>query len=125
MGTRPEASLASPSAKLYKEAKQIRKMLLRAGVVLMLTKLELTTAATCPCVSGSWKYRENSYSYCNNPNGAKTAWCPTALNDDGTYTSNLPFAYCEGEILTACDALKEPLSTTGYPCYFNTSRTDC
>jgi len=99
--------LAGPSAKLYKEAKQIRKMLLRAGVVLVLTKLDLTTAATCPCVSGSWKYRENSYSYCNNPNGAKTAWCPTALNDDGTYTSNLPFAYCEGEILTACDALKE------------------
>jgi len=65
------------------------------------------TAAACPCVSGSWSYKGDSFSYCNNPNGAKTAWCPTALNDDGSYTSNLPFTYCEGDVLTECDVLKE------------------
>ena len=27
----------------------------------MFTKLDLTTAATCPCVSGSWKYRGTSH----------------------------------------------------------------
>merc|ERR1739838_689035 len=107
MGTRPEASLASPTSNLKSEATYIRVMLKWTGAVLVVLNIGSTAATTCPCVTGSWKYRENSYSYCNNPNGAKTAWCPKELNDDGTYTSDLPFAFCEGDALTECDKLKD------------------
>ena len=29
------------------------------------------------------------------------------MNADGTYTSDLPFAFCEGAALDSCEALKE------------------
>ena len=48
----------------------------------------------------------DSYSYCANPTNAKTDWCPTQLNDDGTYTSNLGFAWCEADTYTACEEAK-------------------
>jgi len=64
--------------------------------------------ASCPCVEGgAWSYQGGSYSYCSNPNTARTSWCPKAVNADGTYTSDLPFAYCEGAALDSCEALKE------------------
>ena len=40
----------------------------------------------------------DSFSYCANPTGAKTDWCPTQLNADGSYTSDLPFSWCEAEV---------------------------
>ena len=30
----------------------------------------------------------DSFSYCANPSGVKTDWCPTELNSDGSYTSD-------------------------------------
>ena len=42
----------------------------------------------------------DSFSYCANPTGAKTDWCPTQLNADGSYTSDLPFSWCEAEVGT-------------------------
>jgi len=64
--------------------------------------------AACPCVSGGlWSYDGGTYSYCANPNNARTSWCPKALNADGSYTSDLPFAFCEGSELDECEALKE------------------
>jgi len=86
---------------------------LRAAVVAVY--ISYTTATTCPCVDGSWEYGGDKFTYCNNPSGAKTAWCPTALNDDGTYTSNLPFTYCEGDVLTACETKKAATRPT-CPC---------
>lgn len=61
----------------------------------------------CPCVSGSCSYEGDSFTYCNNPNNARTDWCPTETNQDGSYTSNLPFTFCEAEVKTACEAAKE------------------
>ena len=49
----------------------------------------------------------DSFTYCNNPNNGRTDWCPTQTNSDGSYTSNLPFTYCEGEVKTACQAAKD------------------
>ena len=73
-------------------------VMLRAAVVAVY--ISYTTATTCPCVDGSWEYGGDKFTYCNNPNGVKTAQCLTALNNGGTYTSNLPFTYCEGDVLT-------------------------
>ena len=42
----------------------------------------------------------DSFSYCANPTAAKTDWCPTQLNADGSYTSDLPFSWCEAEVGT-------------------------
>jgi len=87
------------------------------GVILIvLIKFKYSQAdVTCPCVSGTWTYQGDTYSYCANPNGAKTDWCPTQLNDDGSYTSNLPFSFCEADVYTACTATKEDNPVT-CPC---------
>jgi len=76
-----------------------------------------SAATTCPCVTEKWTYQGKAYSYCNNPGGAqKTDWCPTQLNSDGTYTSNLPFVYCENDVFTACEAEKDAQALPPCPC---------
>ena len=93
--------------------------LLLVGASLLLLSHSLAEAA-CPCVTTPWKYNGawiitldikfryliqmkctgDSFSYCANPTGAKTDWCPTQLNADGSYTSDLPFSWCEAEVGT-------------------------
>jgi len=82
---------------------------------LFFSQLKYLDAADCPCVSGSWKYNGDSFSYCANPNNAKTDWCPTQVNDDGTYTSDLGFSWCEADTYTACQETKEANPVT-CPC---------
>ena len=49
----------------------------------------------------------DSFSYCANPNGAKTDWCPTELNDDGSYSSDKGFSWCTpGPVYEACKVAK-------------------
>ena len=49
----------------------------------------------------------DSFSYCANPTGLKTDWCPTALKDDGSYTADMGFAWCTpGPVYEACKAAK-------------------
>jgi len=77
-------------------------------VLLLTILLQHSYAQTsCPCVTTPWTYKGDSFSYCANPSSAKTDWCPTRLNDDGSYTSNLPFTFCEGDVYTACEAAKQ------------------
>ena len=63
----------------------------------------------------TWSYGGDEYRFCNNPNGARTDWCPTQLNADGSYTSDLPFVYCEADTATACEAAAEDSAPT-CPC---------
>jgi len=81
----------------------------RGGQVLvLLIKLRSSLAdVACPCVTQSWKYDGDSFSYCANPNGAKTDWCPTELNDDGSYSSDKGFSWCTpGPVYEACKVAK-------------------
>jgi len=83
-------------------------MLWPGAVFLIILHIQYSKSeVTCPCVSGTWSYNGDSFIYCNNPNNAKTDWCPTQTNQDGSYTSNLPFTYCEGEVKTACQTAKD------------------
>ena len=68
----------------------------------------------------------DSFSYCANPTGAKTDWCPTQLNADGSYTSDLPFSWCEAEVSRTRDfsASCVPEKTTKTKCRLN-SGTPC
>merc|ERR1712154_570570 len=116
MGTRLEASPASLTCSLHSEATNIRVMLKWTGVALLVVNLGSSAGTTCPCVTTKWEYKGETYSYCNNPNGAKTSWCPTALNDDGTYTSNLPFVFCEGEVYNVCEDEKDAQEKPPCPC---------
>merc|ERR1712168_26773 len=116
MGTRPEASPASLTCNLKSEAKNIRAMLKWTGAAWLVLNLGSAAATTCPCVTEKWVYQGKTYSYCNNPNGAKTSWCPTALNDDGTYTSNLPFVFCEGDLYNPCEDAKDAQEKPPCPC---------
>ena len=86
-------------------------------IILMLSfSVNPSQASSCPCVDGgAWTYQGGSYSYCSNPNSARTSWCPKAVNADGSYSADLPFSFCEGEVLTACEALKEANAPT-CPC---------
>merc|ERR1712013_361183 len=95
---------------------KIAVMLKWRGVAWLVLNLGWSAATTCPCVEDKWVYQGKSYSYCNNPNGVKTSWCPTALNDDGTYTSDLPFVFCEGEIYNTCEDKKDAQEKTPCPC---------
>merc|ERR1739848_919135 len=116
MGTRPEASPASLTCNLKSEAENIRAMLKWTGAAWLVLNLGSAAATTCPCVTEKWVYQGKTYSYCNNPNGAKTSWCPTALNDDGTYTSNLPFVFCEGDLYNTCEDAKDAQEKPPCPC---------
>merc|ERR1719322_2074374 len=88
----------------------------RVSVSLVTVLLQYSQAQTsCPCVTTPWTYKGDSFSYCANPSSAKTDWCPTRLNDDGSYTSSLPFTFCEGDVYTACAEAKQanPVPCTG------------
>jgi len=84
-----------------------------AVAVLVLVLVSPSLGATCPCIEGGkWTYKGRDYLYCNNPNKARTSWCPTSLNSDGSYTPDLGMAFCEGEVLTECERLKKEVQAT-------------
>merc|ERR1711899_329988 len=77
-------------------------------LLLLSVAFDPSQGTSCPCIDGGqWTYQGGSYSYCSNPNSARTSWCPRELNADGSYTADLGFAFCEGDVLTACQAAKE------------------
>merc|ERR1712156_760797 len=77
-------------------------------LLLLSVAFDPSQGTSCPCIDGGqWTYQGGSYSYCSNPNSARTSWCPRELNADGSYTADLGFAFCEGDLLTACQAAKE------------------
>jgi len=77
-------------------------------LLLVSVAFDPSQGTSCPCIDGGqWTYQGGSYSYCSNPNSARTSWCPRELNADGSYTADLGFAFCEGDVLTACQAAKE------------------
>jgi len=91
-------------------------MLWLGEVFLLILQVQYSKSeVTCPCVAGTWSYGGDSFTYCNNPNNGRTDWCPTQTNSDGSYTSNLPFTYCEGEVKTACQAAKDQ-NPSSCPC---------
>lgn len=81
---------------------------MKEAVAAVLLVLASPSLAACPCIEGgAWSYNGRDYLYCNNPNGARTAWCPTALHADGSYDATLGFAFCEGTVLDECQALRQ------------------
>jgi len=73
----------------------------------LFSTVEATT--TCPCVEGGvWSFEGQSLYFCENPTGSRTSWCPTQVNDDGSYTPELPMAFCEGDdLIAACEQAKQ------------------
>ena len=126
---RSEANLTSTtmgSASIaYCGAKKLKACKLLAG-----TKLP----PQCPCVEGGqFKYKGRQYSYCEN-----SKWCATKVDDAGRFIGK--FAKCKAKgVRRACHALHELSTTagkeaefgtstaasTGCPCWFDLSRTDC
>jgi len=88
----------------------------------------------CPCVEGGqFKYKGNSYSYCEENN-----WCATEVDDEGNFIGK--FAKCRGKktkeachalhLLTTAEGAQEMYgaftkTSTGCPCWFDMTRDDC